>query len=617
MKPIALLACGAISALGSGRAAWSVGSPGARPRTAIARDASLEAVGLKKPFAARATTLPVGEGDRAARLLAAAARELAAELDRVLGDWRARRVAVAIGTSGGGMPSLTEAFARLDRAESLSVELARRAPYFGPLAVLEEALGVRPSDRVQVLAACASSTIALGLGARWLEHDQADLVIAGGYDALSPFIAAGFEALGATTERSNPFRAERDGMALGEGAALIALAAGEPAPPAVLGWLVGFGAASDAVHVTAPDRDGNGLARAARAALEDAGRPPIDLVSAHGTATPYNDAAEARAIDRTLGDGARRAVVHPFKAVIGHTLGAAGALELLAALDAMARGVLPGSVGSGPLAPELGARLLDQNEGGEPAVCLKLSAAFGGANAALVASAAPRHAPERAPRAVTIQAVGEPTLAFDAELVARTSGYDAAKLARMDALSALAVTAVARLLAGGAAVPDGTGIVVGSVAATVELDGAFDRRCRERGHRFAEPRRFPPTSPNLAGGQCSIVFGLRGPSLAVGAGPEAPLEALLVAHDLVRSGDAPAVVVVAVDQPGPAVAAIWSAAGWPEPAPGAAAVLVGGGSGSPLDRPRVQRGLAEARAAGGAWRGLSPGWPVLRAGALA
>jgi 3-oxoacyl-[acyl-carrier-protein] synthase-1/3-oxoacyl-[acyl-carrier-protein] synthase II len=614
MKPVALLACGAISALGSGRAAWTVGSPGARPHSAIARDEELERAGLKKPFAARVRDLSPGDGDRAARLLGAAARDLAAELDRRLGDWRTRRVAWVIGTSGGGMPSLTDAFARLDRSEPLTAELARRAPYFGPLAVLERALGLQPVERVQVLAACASSTIALGLGARWIEHDVADLVIAGGYDALSPFIAAGFEALGATTEHSNPFRAERDGMALGEGAALLALVPAELAPAEPIGWLLGFSAASDAVHVTAPDRDGTGLSRAAEGALADAGGPPIDLVSAHGTATPYNDAAEARAVDRALGEGARRAVIHPFKAVIGHTLGAAGALELLAALDAIGSGTLPGSVGSGALAPELHARLLDTNAEGTLAVCLKLSAAFGGANAALVASGTALRAPERAAQSVALEAVGDPVLAPDPELVARTTGYDPGKLTRMDGLSSLAVTAVARLLADRAPVPDGTGIVVGSVAATVELDDAFDRRCRQRGHRFAEPRRFPPTSPNLAGGQCSIVFGLRGPSLAVGAGPEAPLEALLVAHDLVRAGDAPAMVVVAVDQPGPAVSAIWSAAGWPPPVEGAAAVLIGRGPGQGLERPEVRRRLAEARSAGGSWRGTPPGWPVLRAG---
>src|SRR5262249_36959960 len=157
----------------------------------------------------------------------------------------------------------------------------------------------------------------------------------------------GFEVLRATTaSRSRPFCLGRDGMSLGEGAALVALVrAGEEGKAQVALRLAGFGASTDAVHITAPGRTGGGLERAAPPALA----PPaaaaavpeeIGLVSAHATATPYNDAMEARALGRVF-EGVAPPVVHPFKAQIGHTLGAAGVLEALAAADALASGVAP------------------------------------------------------------------------------------------------------------------------------------------------------------------------------------------------------------------------------------------------------------------------------------
>src|SRR5262249_20547980 len=137
-------------------------------------------------------------------------------------------------------------------------------------------------------------------------------------------------------------------------AALLALSRHSPANAEVLGHIVGFAAASDAVHVTAPDPTGAGLARAAERALLEAAESvtDIELVSAHATATPMNDLAESRALKIALGERTKRVVVHPFKAVIGHTLGAAGALEALAALDAVRRGLAPAAFGDGELEPE-------------------------------------------------------------------------------------------------------------------------------------------------------------------------------------------------------------------------------------------------------------------------
>jgi 3-oxoacyl-[acyl-carrier-protein] synthase-1/3-oxoacyl-[acyl-carrier-protein] synthase II len=402
-----------------------------------------------------------------------------------------------------------------------------------------------------VLGACASATIAIGLGARALERGDCDLVLAGGFDDVTVFVAAGFEVLRATTAAppARPFRAGRDGMSLGEGAAVLALAPARVVTRERMrarAYVTGFGASCDAVHLTAPDREGRALARAAASALREAGSPRVDLVSPHATATPFNDPAEAKAIASVLREHAP--VVHPFKAQVGHTLGAAGALELLTCVDAIERGVLPASAGEGAMDVEPPVRLLDRAATGAPRVGLKLSSAFGGANAALVVSASPGTPREVRPAYVSaaVHVQGEPEL----EELAALTGIPLDRLARTDGLVRLALAAIARAKATGA-VLDGAGVVVGSALATLETNTLFAARIRERGARAAEPRRFPYTSPNAVAGECSIAFGLTGPGFSVGGGMHAGLEALAAATVLVGAGDADRIVVVAADEVGP------------------------------------------------------------------
>lgn len=576
MKPAAVITASAISGLGRGEDAYRVPAPGAPAESAIFPDADLIAADLAKPRAARAS---ITGADRAPALLTYVAGDLAARLDREIPSWRDLRVGLVLGTSSGGLESQSRALDVVARGEHLDAELARGATYFAPLRALA-ALGVVPVRSAQVLAACASSTVALGLGARWLDAGEVDLVIAGGYDAVSRFVAAGFEAIGATSASPmQPFRVGRAGMSLGEGAALIALA---PDFRSAIGYVLGFGAASDAVHATAPDPEGRGLERACLAALGDAGlaAEQVDVVSAHATATPYNDSAEGRAIAGALGAWAPRAVVHAFKASIGHTLGAAGALETLAVLSALRRRLLPASLGSGALDPELTARLCEVSEVGEPRHALKLSAAFGGANAALVVG---RDRPERASRrdegrvrrSASVAALGPVAIRADGALIAAMSRMPSERVQRLDPLSALVATAVASLVRRrGVPLDPRAGVIVGTTSATLEANAEFAERPRARGARSAEPRRFPATSPNLAPGQCSIAFGVVGPAFAVGSGPDAAVEAVEVALDLVRAGDAPEIVVVAAELGGDVTSAFWRAAGWVEPEAGARALIV-------------------------------------------
>jgi 3-oxoacyl-[acyl-carrier-protein] synthase-1/3-oxoacyl-[acyl-carrier-protein] synthase II len=532
-------------------AAASAGEVGELARVAIACDEELVRAGLARPFAARAW--PAGGGDRVTAILERALTSCASDLDRVRPTWRSERVGLVLGTSAGGMRAAESAFAAVARGEPVAdVE----APtYFGPMARAARRLTLPLDPSLLVLGACASAVISIGLATRWLQREACDVVLAGGFDEVSVFVAAGFEALRATTGSPppRPFRLGRDGMSLGEGAAILALARADSRPARA--FIVGFGAASDAVHLTGPDREGKGLARAAAVALEEAGRPVVDLVSAHATATPFNDAAESRAIATALGvERAGDVVVHPFKAQIGHTLGAAGALELLASIDGLARGVLPAAAGEGAMDPDAPARLLQRATAGVPRTVLKLASAFGGANASLVV-ASRANAPARPRRPAFVHAAVHVELEPPLETLAASSHASVDRLARADGLVRLALAAVARLQASSGPLA-GAGVVVGTALATIETNALFAARIRERGARAAEPRRFPYTSPNAVAGECSIVFGLTGPSFSVGGGMHAAIEAIGAAAVLVEGGDCDRMVVVAVDDVGPATRAL-------------------------------------------------------------
>jgi 3-oxoacyl-[acyl-carrier-protein] synthase II len=552
MSAVSIVAIGAVSALGEGTDAACAGEVGAPARVAIARDEELVRAGLARPFAARAW--PVGGGDRVTALLDRALTACSSDLDRVRPGWRTERVGLVLGTSAGGMRAAEEAFATI--AGGHAVADVEAPTYFGPMARAARGLGLLLDPSLLVLGACASAVVSIGLAVRWLDRGACDLVLAGGFDEVTVFVAAGFESLRATTASPppRPFRTGRDGMSLGEGAAVLALARAD-ARVAARAFVVGFGAASDAVHLTGPDREGRGLARAAASALEDAGRPLVDLVSAHATATPFNDAAEFRAMATALGaERARDVALHPFKAQIGHTLGAAGALEVLACVDAMNRGVLPAAAGDGPLDPDSPARLLERAVAGDPRTVLKLASAFGGANASLVLSS--RAGPSARPRRpafvhAAVHVALEPSLE-DLAASARTS---VDRLARADGLVRLALAAVACLEAACGPLA-GSGVIVGSALATIETNAVFAERVRQRGARAAEPRRFPYTSPNAVAGECSIVFGLTGPSFSVGGGMHAAIEAVAVAAVLVEAGDCDRMVVVAADDVGPATRAL-------------------------------------------------------------
>jgi len=370
---------GVVSPLGSGvRAFFEALVAG---RSGVGPIAGFDAAGLSPSIAAEVREASISDPDRAGAFALRAAREAVA--DAGLEGAPPARLGVVLGTTLGGM-RLFEAW-NAGRRTDVDLE---RVPYFAPSVRVARALGCHgPVATTQL--ACASSTHAIALAADLVRQGRADAVLAGGTDLLCRFVVAGFNCLRATADVARPFDRDRRGLVLGEGAAVVVVEdAGNAARRGarLRGRLLGVGAAADAVHMTAPDREGGGAARAIVAALGDAGLPPdaIDFVSAHGTGTPYNDAMEAVALGRVFGD--RRLPVNSIKGSIGHTLGAAGAFEAVMCLTAMAEGIVPPTAGLVNVDPVC-ARL-DLVFGGPRRATLarsvSTSSGFAGTNAALV-----------------------------------------------------------------------------------------------------------------------------------------------------------------------------------------------------------------------------------------
>jgi len=321
-------------------------------------------------------------GCRASQLLLAAAEDL---LARSAVSAEPERIAVVLGTALGGVEELERALAPGGRPRH-----AVDALYDSPAHALARRLGAR-GPVMTVGAACAAGATAIGTGADLLRADVVDVVIAGGYDALCRFVMRGFDALRSLTrERVRPFDKRRSGLLLGEAAALVLMTREGATLGPRLGRLLGHASASDGSHIAAPDANGRGLELAARTALDEAGvtAADVDFVSAHGTGTLVNDRIEADVLRRVLGRRASEIPVNSIKASVGHTMGAAAALEAVMCLMAGREGVVPKTLGLEEPDPacELD-HVIGSPRAARPRISLSTSLGFGGCNAALVLEA--------------------------------------------------------------------------------------------------------------------------------------------------------------------------------------------------------------------------------------
>jgi 3-oxoacyl-[acyl-carrier-protein] synthase II len=262
------------------------------------------------------------------------------------------RVGVEMGTGIGGFDAMTEGSIDFGGGGRLS-------PFFAPMIIPNMAaaqvamsFGLKGPNST-ITTACAASTQSIGSASRTIQHGTADVMLAGGSEAsLCRVGIAAFNAIRALSTRnddperaSRPFDRDRDGFVPGEGAGTLILEELDHARARgarIYGEVAGFGVTADAYHSVAPDETGLAPARCMSLALEDAGIRPdeVDYVNAHGTSTPLNDAAETRALKMAFGDHAHKLAISSTKSMIGHLLGAAGAVEAIATLLSIERGVV-------------------------------------------------------------------------------------------------------------------------------------------------------------------------------------------------------------------------------------------------------------------------------------
>ncbi len=334
----------------------------------------------------------------------AASAQAVADAGLKVPDGTGERMGVIVGTGMGGVPKLMESHHILmERGPERTI-----LPYMLPALIPNMAAGYismrfgarGPNSAVST--ACAAGSHAIGDAFRLIQRGEADVMLAGGSEGLiTPIVFCGFDSLRALSARndaperaSRPFDAGRDGFVMGEGAGLLVLEEREHAlarGARIQAELCGYAMTADAHHPTAPAPDADGPARAMALALADAGFRPeaVDYVNAHGTSTPFNDANETLAIKRVFGPHAARLAVSSIKSMIGHLLGAAGAMAAISTVLTLREGVLPPTINYETPDPQCDLDYVPNTARRAPVRAALVNAfAFGGTNAVLAFRAA-------------------------------------------------------------------------------------------------------------------------------------------------------------------------------------------------------------------------------------
>ncbi len=309
------------------------------------------------------------------------------------------RIGVIIGTGIGGLKDIEK-----EHSVLLQKGARRVSPFFIPYGISNMGAGyvaIRygfKGPNYCVVSACATGNHSIGDAFRMIQAGDIDVAIAGGTEAaITPLGVAGFAVMKALSTRneepqkaSRPFDKERDGFVMGEGAGIVVLEEYERAKARgakIYAELVGYGATDDAYHITAPHECGEGAYECMRLALEDAGLNPdeVDYINAHGTSTPFNDKIETLAIKQLFKDHAYKLKISSNKSVIGHLLGAAGAVEAVASVKTIETGIIPPTMNLENPDPECDLDYVP-NEAirSDVKVVLSNSFGFGGTNACLV-----------------------------------------------------------------------------------------------------------------------------------------------------------------------------------------------------------------------------------------
>ncbi|WP_327226112.1 beta-ketoacyl-[acyl-carrier-protein] synthase family protein [Streptomyces platensis] len=586
---IALTGLGLITGAGNDvEKAWSSITQGI---SGIRMNTLFDASELRTTWAGQVTAPQPEEPDRCYSLAATAIQEALGnsglDLDTVDRD----RVAVVVGSSLGAMPTLEGVHrelvheGRLDAGRAAASQLHCVGDYIAAEFDLR-------GPRVVLSNACAASAVALGYAAELLWKGDADYVICGGVDPLASLSSYGFSSLGALDPEPCAPMTASTGLTLGEGAGFMVL---EPADRAAargaraLAELGGYGLSCDGYHQTAPDPSGKGAAAAMAEALATAGLETgdVDYLNLHGTGTPTNDGSEPKAVKRLFGSSIPPA--SSTKSIVGHTLGAAGAVEAVVSTLAIERGTLPPTINTQGRSSPFGLDIVpDVGRPAEPGVVLSNSFAFGGNNASVVLHRLGRTGP--APRrtapvrgVVVTGAAGLAGAACDtaglaaaladespcftgAEYVegigevpvgrvdvkAATGKINPSRARRMDPLSLLAAAAVGDLYARhgkpSRAEAEGTGIVFATGYGPVTSVLQFHQGVLEQGISGANPALFANTVVNAAAGHVAMLHRYRGYTATIANGGTSSVLALQLAARVIARGAADRIMVVVADE---------------------------------------------------------------------
>ena len=306
-------------------------------------------------------------------------------------------VGVSIGSGVGSLQTVEREYEKI-----LTKGPSRGNPLMIPLMISNMAsgnvsiqLGLKGKS-INVVTACATGTNSIGEAFRTIQYGDADVMLAGGAEAsLSHVAVAGFGALTALTKSDDPdrccmpFDKDRSGFVMGEGGAVVVLEELEHAKKRgakIYGEVVGYGCSSDAFHITSPAEDGSGAARAMTNAMNDANVKPEDImyINAHGTSTHHNDLFETRAIKLAFGDHAKNLKINSTKSMIGHLLGAAGAIEFITCIKEMEEGYLHQTLGLVEPDEECDLDYCMEPVTGEFNYALSHSLGFGGHNSTII-----------------------------------------------------------------------------------------------------------------------------------------------------------------------------------------------------------------------------------------
>mgnify|MGYP000847968620 FL=1 len=559
-------------------------------RSGIRRNFLFDTKELLSEWAGLAQVEQCSQIDRCFALANTAICEALADSKLIIDQIDSDRIGLVIGSSLGAMPSLEQAHRNFLEKGILDAKMMAGSLIHCVADYLAEKLGLR-GPRALMSNACAAGAIAVGYAIEQLWFGDADVVICGGVDPLTELSSHGFTCLGALdTEPCSPLSAS-SGLTLGEGAGFLILEKEENAKrrgATILAEISGYGTSCDGHHQTAPDPGGEGACRSMAAALEVARFIPeeIDYINLHGTGTPANDSVEPKAI-RLLFKDSKIPPASSIKSALGHTLGAAGAVETVCCVLAIVNQVLPPTLGTRGLTSHSGLDIVPENSRhAELSVVLSNSFAFGGNNASVVVNK-PGHRPDRDPvtyhRGVAITGLSGvvgtasslkeihqmlvsgtqctrienfndgiqiPFGKVDLKTLSRR--LNPSKVRRMDPMGILAGAVVADLMKSLGKQPrpllEETGIIFATGYGPLSAVSSFNEGIIRQESAGGNALVFPNTVVNAAAGHLALLNRFRGYTATLACGGTSSVLAVQLASRVIARGGADRIVVVVADE---------------------------------------------------------------------